>query len=71
MLNPEDKAKLAKPSYIDHSVYAEFDGFHVILTTNNGYPDDPRNKIFMSPTVVIGLIKYLDKLSEAMKKGAE
>ena len=31
--------------YLGDSVYAQFDGYHVILTTENGYNDDPRNRI--------------------------
>ncbi len=36
-------------TYLGDSVYADFDGFHVVLTTENGYADDPRNKIAMEP----------------------
>lgn len=38
-------------TYIGDSVYAELDGERIILTTHNGYPDDPRNKIVLEPQV--------------------
>lgn len=38
-------------TYVGDSVYVEFDGFSVIITTENGYPDDPRNRIAMEPDV--------------------
>jgi hypothetical protein len=37
--------------YLGDSVYAAFDGYHIILTTENGYSDDPRNRIALEPTV--------------------
>ena len=46
-------------AYLGDSVYADFDGYCVELTTNNGYPDDPRNRIVMEPEVIKALIEYL------------
>jgi hypothetical protein len=46
-----------KKIYIGDSVYAEFDGYHVKLTTENGYPDDPRNTIYLEPAVLKNLIR--------------
>lgn len=43
--------------YLGDSVYYEFDGFQVELTTNNGYPDDPRNRIYLDPDVMNNLIE--------------
>lgn len=31
-----------RKEYLGDSVYASFDGYHIILTTENGYPDDQR-----------------------------
>jgi len=45
--------------YIGDSVYVEFDGFSIILTTNNGYPDDPRNRIALEPEVTRNLQGYI------------
>jgi hypothetical protein len=47
--------------YLGDSVYAEFDGFGIWLTTNNGYPDDPRNKIYLEPQIVHGLSQFLER----------
>lgn len=38
-------------TYVGDSVYVEFDGLYIIVTTENGYPDDPRNRIAMEPDV--------------------
>jgi hypothetical protein len=53
-------------TYIGDSVYAEIkDGF-LILTTENGYPDDPRNKIFLEPQVWGDLKMWADAMLEKM-----
>jgi len=40
-------------TYLGDSVYAEFDPIgRIILTTENGYPDDPRNRIVLEPEVL-------------------
>lgn len=49
--------------YLGDSVYVE-DGSYkgeIILTTNNGYNDDPRNKITLGLNEVQALIEYLDE----------
>jgi hypothetical protein len=46
--------------YLGDSVYAEMDSYGaLILTTWNGYPDDPRNKIVLEPEVIEALQLYL------------
>ena len=47
------------PVYLGDSVYAGFDGYHIVLTTNNGYPDDPRNRIVLEPEVYTALQSYV------------
>jgi hypothetical protein len=37
--------------YLGDSVYADIEDGMVKLTTENGYPDDPRNVIFLEPEV--------------------
>lgn len=44
--------------YIGDSVYADFDGERVILTTENGYHDDPRNRIVLEPEVWSSLDRW-------------
>ena len=48
--------------YLGDSVYAAFDGYNNVLTTENGYPDDPRNRIVIEPDVYSALVKYYEKL---------
>lgn len=56
---------MAKKVYLGDSVYVDFDGYGLILTTENGYPDDPRNKIFLGPAV----FEALDVLKETPING--
>lgn len=60
---------MAKKVYLGDSVYVDFDGYGLILTTENGYPDDPRNKIFLEPAVFEALVKYVDVLKETPING--
>lgn len=48
--------------YLGDSVYVQHDGYHIILTTENGYPDDPRNRIALEPTVLASLIRYEQRI---------
>lgn len=41
--------------YLGDSVYAQYDGESLVLTTENGYADDPRNKIVLEPDVLRAL----------------
>lgn len=50
--------------YIGDSVYAEFDGYAVILTTENGLPNDPSNRIVLEPEVMIALAKFYEWVSK-------
>lgn len=58
-------------TYLGDSVYAELDGDRIKLTTENGYPDDPRNVIYLEPEVVLAFqeyIIYLNKLADLQKE---
>ena len=46
-----------KAEYLGDGVYAEFDGYHVILKT--GDPLSGFNTIYLEDTVALGVIKYL------------
>lgn len=48
--------------YLGDSVYAEFDGFGILLTTRNGLPDDPGNTIYIEPLVWAALLQYAEKI---------
>ena len=41
--------------YLGDSVYAEFDGFQLVLMTKNGLPNDPSNIIYLEPAVLAAL----------------
>jgi hypothetical protein len=45
-------------SYLGDSVYANYDGYHIILTTENGLPNDPSNKIALESGVLHALNRY-------------
>jgi hypothetical protein len=47
-----------KKTYLGDSVYARFDGYSIILTTENGY--GPSNTIVMEPEVYSSLEKWVD-----------
>lgn len=53
---------MEKKIYLGDSVYAEFDGYGINLTTNNGYPDDPRNKIYLEPSVLRALNLFVERI---------
>lgn len=48
-------------TYIGDSVFAEEGSFkgEIILTTNNGYADDPRNTIVMGPAELVTFFAWL------------
>ncbi len=48
----------SKKQYIGDSVYAEFMGYEIVLTTENGLPSDPSNKIVLEPQVLKALFRY-------------
>lgn len=48
--------------YLGDSVYVEYDGAVLILTTENGYPDDPRNRIVLEPEVYNALTQFVSEL---------
>jgi len=55
-----------KKVYLGDSVYAEYDGEGVWLTTNNGWPDDPRNKIYIDPDVMLNFQDWWIAISKAI-----
>ena len=51
--------------YLGDSVYAEFDGYHIILTTDNGY--GASNTIALEPSLIKALNKYQQYLIDYFK----
>ena len=47
--------------YLGDSVYADFDGFGIVLTTENG--QGASNTIFLEPSVLASLNEYVDRLN--------
>lgn len=46
--------------YLGDSVYAEFDGYGIVLTTENG--EGPSNRIVLEPQVLESLNRYVERL---------
>ena len=57
-----------KKEYLGDSVYAEFDGCGLILTTENGYPDDPRNMIVLEEEAWNALLAYVKRIESFDQK---
>ena len=60
--------KYSEPTYLGDSVYVHFDGYHFILETRNGYPDDPRNVIGLEPEVINKFMKHREELYKEFEK---
>ena len=56
--------KYEQPVYIGDSVYARFDGYHIILETINDDSRYPSNTIALEPDVLENLLFYRKKLYE-------
>lgn len=54
-------------TYLGDAVYADFDGYHVVLTTENGIRTT--NTICLEPAVLAALDRYWKRLTEKMDKG--
>ena len=46
--------------YLGDGAYADYDGFHVVLTTENGV--SVKNRICLDPQVIKALISYLEEI---------
>ena len=47
--------------YLGDSVYVQTEGYMLVLTTENGLPDDPANTIYLEPEVYLALTRYVAK----------
>ena len=54
--------------YLGDSVYAQFDGYHIVLTTENGLPTDPSNTIALEPAVMLALIRFKTELERRLQE---
>jgi hypothetical protein len=52
--------------YLGNSVYAEFDGYAIVLTTDNGYGSS--TPIVLEPNTYESLTRYVEQLKEKLKE---
>lgn len=60
---------MSSKTYLGDSVYAEWDGYGVVLTTENGY--GASNRIVMEPEVYAALIAYVERLRGGRDEAGE
>jgi len=53
--------------YLGDSVYANYDGYHIWLTTNNGF--GATNTIALEPSVYDALIRFNEKIKQLKSNG--
>ena len=54
--------------YLGDSVYVGWDGYGLELTTSNGFPDDPRNRIYLEPEVFQALVRFMERVARGASK---
>ncbi len=52
-------------SYLGDSVYARFDGYHIILYLDNGY--GPHREIALDPNVISNFNEYVKRLTDIIE----
>ena len=57
-----------KKTYIGDSVYVDWDGYHVVLTTSDGVYDS--NEILLEEAVMNNLLKYYEKIRKDNAAGS-
>jgi hypothetical protein len=63
---------MARREYLGDSVYVEVcDEGMLKLTTHNGYPDDPRNVIYLDDSVLHALLGYVERLRNSVAHPGE
>jgi hypothetical protein len=64
----QEECPMRKKVYLGDSVYVSFDGWGFILTTENGLPHDPSNRIYLEPEVLSSLNKYVEELYHSIEE---
>ena len=59
-MSTEERHVIAK-QYLGDGAYADFDGWSVVLTTENGLTET--NRIVMEPEVTTAFLRWLERLS--------
>ena len=54
-----------KKEYLGDSVYCNYDGYSISLTTENGF--GATNEIYLEPEVIEGLLDYISRLKIEIK----
>jgi hypothetical protein len=54
----------SKPLYLGDGVYADHDGWHVVLSTQASVESDQPQRIFLDPHVWAALKEYMDALEK-------
>lgn len=54
--------------YLGDSVYVQRLGWGIELTTENGMPSDPSNRIVLDPEVIAALVRYVERYGEIPKR---
>jgi hypothetical protein len=68
MLGEMMDSEFEKKTYLGDSVYSEYDGYHIVLTTENGSPT-PTNIIFLDDSVITNLIAHINRVSSYLDIG--
>ena len=55
-----------KKVYLGDAVYAEIDGYNIVLTTENGI--EITNTIYLEPEVISNFLLFLDNLNKMEKE---
>jgi hypothetical protein len=58
---------MPKKEYLGDSVYVDFDGYHVVLTTENGI--SKTNEIFLENSVMIQFTDWYERLKKELANG--
>lgn len=67
--HPEKQVNRPEKRYLGDSVYLDFDGYSLLLTTENG--EGPSNTIILNPLVYKALVKYVDELNEEQEENGQ
>jgi hypothetical protein len=57
--------------YLGDGVYAQFDGYGIVLTTGHHDPVEASNAIVLEPEVVNAFVNYRVALVESLQRGEE
>jgi len=65
-INFQPQFNMERKKYLGDAVYFEYDGYHVVLTTENGIR--ATNKICLEPEVIQNLFKAIEKIEPLMRQ---